>query len=380
MLFILGADFGIAMLTALLLATKTQPIKADRWLIAAAVLFAVTAGGLGLVRSDVELSNPVRVFLGGPSFLVLFALFYFYVRDAAGRLSRYDTLWLAPAIVHFIWLTAASASQGFYVYVGGFLWLAPGHYLAPLPLLFPFIIGVLYPLLALREARRFLARSKERFASVEQYDFRWAALLQFALLGLTLCAILIVGLFGADLYLALCLIMAGMGLFLLGAGGFAFKQNAVQMAAPRMAVDPQTEPAPGAATQNAAETAAAPVISLTELNKALETEGAYLSENYTLDTLAASAGVAPEEVSRTLRENGQSFYDYVNSRRVEEAKRLLSDPQYAAISILSLAHDAGFQSKATFNRVFKNAAGLTPSAYRTQTLASRQAAHSSEKD
>ena len=72
-----------------------------------------------------------------------------------------------------------------------------------------------------------------------------------------------------------------------------------------------------------------------------------------------------QELSFVINESKQkSFNDYVNSWRVEETKRLLSQADKQDLGLLEIAFDAGFNSKATFNRVFKQTTGLTPSEYR----------------
>ena len=62
---------------------------------------------------------------------------------------------------------------------------------------------------------------------------------------------------------------------------------------------------------------------------------------------------------------GVNFYDLVNKYRVEEVKKLLTDPRYDRFTILRVASDAGFNSKTTFNAVFRKFTGVTPSYYRT---------------
>jgi AraC-like DNA-binding protein len=60
----------------------------------------------------------------------------------------------------------------------------------------------------------------------------------------------------------------------------------------------------------------------------------------------------------------KSFYDVINSYRVEEAKRLLLDEKNRNYTILSVGFEAGFNSKTTFNTVFKKFTGVTPTEYR----------------
>lgn len=60
----------------------------------------------------------------------------------------------------------------------------------------------------------------------------------------------------------------------------------------------------------------------------------------------------------------RNFYDLVNSYRVEEAKRLLLDPKNSNYTILSVGFEAGFNSKTTFNTVFKKFTGLSPTEFK----------------
>ena len=61
-----------------------------------------------------------------------------------------------------------------------------------------------------------------------------------------------------------------------------------------------------------------------------------------------------------------NFFEFVNHYRVEEAKRLLADPQAAGKNMIDLMYDMGFNSKATFNALFKKKVGMTPSEFRKQ--------------
>ena len=61
---------------------------------------------------------------------------------------------------------------------------------------------------------------------------------------------------------------------------------------------------------------------------------------------------------------GKSFYDFVNGYRVAAVKERLADQGEGPSSLLDVALACGFRSKATFNRIFKQHTGLTPTQYR----------------
>jgi AraC-like DNA-binding protein len=100
----------------------------------------------------------------------------------------------------------------------------------------------------------------------------------------------------------------------------------------------------------------------------MENEKLYQETELTLQELADKLQSPAHLVSQAINEVMQkSFYDLVNSYRVEEAKRLLVDPKNLNYTILSVGFEAGFNSKTTFNTVFKKFTGLTPTEYKEKT-------------
>ena len=91
----------------------------------------------------------------------------------------------------------------------------------------------------------------------------------------------------------------------------------------------------------------------------------YQEPELTLQQLAEKLELPAYQVSLILNEVMQkSFYDLVNGHRVDEAKRLLLDRKNLHFTILSVGFEAGFNSKTTFNTVFKKFTGYTPTEYR----------------
>jgi AraC-like DNA-binding protein len=97
----------------------------------------------------------------------------------------------------------------------------------------------------------------------------------------------------------------------------------------------------------------------------VEAEQPYRNPDLTLCLLADALGLSDKVLSYVLNEGmGTAYAPYVNGLRVEEARRALADPALAHRTVLSVGLDAGFSSKATFNRAFKAATGRTPSSVR----------------
>ena len=96
----------------------------------------------------------------------------------------------------------------------------------------------------------------------------------------------------------------------------------------------------------------------------------YRDPDLTLPQLAEQMDTTPHKLSEVLnRELGQTFYDFVNGYRVAEIRRRLVDSKSAHLNVLTLAMDAGFASKSTFNQAFKKLTGQTPSSYRSAVRA-----------
>lgn len=87
----------------------------------------------------------------------------------------------------------------------------------------------------------------------------------------------------------------------------------------------------------------------------------YLNENLTLADTAHRLDSNTSYLSRLINEHYKmNFSAYLNQYRIEEAKRMILDDQFNNLSIEGIAKNAGFRSKSTFNQVFKNSTGLTP--------------------
>jgi AraC-like DNA-binding protein len=90
----------------------------------------------------------------------------------------------------------------------------------------------------------------------------------------------------------------------------------------------------------------------------------YLDSEINIQTLADLCCVRVHVLSAYLnRHYNKSFYDFINYFRVEEAKRLLTDPEQHKYSINHIAESSGFTSRSAFYNAFKKHTGFTPGEY-----------------
>lgn len=95
---------------------------------------------------------------------------------------------------------------------------------------------------------------------------------------------------------------------------------------------------------------------------------AYLNSNLTIIELAEQVRLHPKKVSQTINQySNKNFNHFINEFRINEAKKLLVDPNYKNLTIETIFKDSGFNSKSVFNTIFKEATGITPSAYKKST-------------
>jgi AraC-like DNA-binding protein len=100
------------------------------------------------------------------------------------------------------------------------------------------------------------------------------------------------------------------------------------------------------------------------INQIMASEKIYLNENLNLKEFAFHLKADPNLVSFILNNHlGCNFYDFVNRHRIEEVKNKLINPEYKHLTLLGIALESGFNSKTTFNRVFKQITGITPTEF-----------------
>ncbi|SKA44634.1 AraC-type DNA-binding protein [Chitinophaga eiseniae] len=102
-----------------------------------------------------------------------------------------------------------------------------------------------------------------------------------------------------------------------------------------------------------------------QLDRLMEEEALYTDSDLGLPQLAARLELSTHALSFLLNQGyGKSFFQYINGYRVTCVKQLLLAPSHAHLNMLAIAYEAGFNSKTTFNNVFRETTGMSPSAFR----------------
>jgi len=108
---------------------------------------------------------------------------------------------------------------------------------------------------------------------------------------------------------------------------------------------------------------------LQEILQHMENKKPWLEPELTVDQLATALNIRPKILSQVINETlHQNFFDFINRYRIEEAKRLLNNPPDKKITVLEVLYQVGFNSKSSFNTLFKRHTGLTPSEFKKMHL------------
>ncbi|HUS86001.1 MAG TPA: AraC family transcriptional regulator [Bacteroidales bacterium] len=108
---------------------------------------------------------------------------------------------------------------------------------------------------------------------------------------------------------------------------------------------------------------------LSKLIDYMETAKPYLDRDLSIQDLSVATGIPRHHITQVLNENyNRNFFMFINEYRVNEVIKRMKSPEYRNYTILAVAYDSGFNSKSTFNSIFKTLTGLTPTQYREKQV------------
>ncbi len=104
---------------------------------------------------------------------------------------------------------------------------------------------------------------------------------------------------------------------------------------------------------------------ISRLQTLLGVEKVFLNADLSMADLAQNIGIPEHQLSRLINEHLQTnFFGLVNQYRVEEAKKMLEDPNMNHLKVEEIGYRSGYNSKSVFFNAFKKVYGTTPSAHR----------------
>ena len=151
--------------------------------------------------------------------------------------------------------------------------------------------------------------------------------------------------------------------FVFAIGFFGFKQGKIFNPVTISAKEVETKNTPNAGNTSATSLKEENMRLATQLNNYAKEHKPWLNPKLSLYDLANDLDITSHQLSSLLNDHLKTnFYDYINHYRIEEVKKRLKNNSNQ-FTILAIALECGFNSKASFNRIFKQKTGNTPSEF-----------------
>lgn len=116
-----------------------------------------------------------------------------------------------------------------------------------------------------------------------------------------------------------------------------------------------------------------------QLQEWMQAKEPYTNSDLTLSDLASLYRIAPKKLSHLInQEGGVNFNQFINQYRIVAAKKMLTNPEFDHLTVVSIGYDVGFNSKASFYSVFKKFTQTTPAQFKKQQLAAQRLQKSPE--
>jgi AraC-like DNA-binding protein len=309
--------------------------------------------------------DPIIVFLGPMLFLYVTSI----VKNTKITATETIVHFIAPLLylLTISFPALISLVNGIYVF----------EYLSRLEDLIPFIIlySLVYCIISLQLLQKFQVLVKLNYSNLENKNLKWV---QHLLLG-------IIFIFSIDILTSIYELATGNsnesiayftiipGVFLIGyLGYYGISQSKILL--PDFLLNEGAENGTLKVEKQAKNYNEAEMLHLKlELERIIEIQKPYLIEDLTLKDLAELLQITDKKMSALLNQHlNISFYDYINNFRVKEVKKRMSNLAFEKYTLLAIALECGFNSKASFNRVFKKMTKISPSEYKKHILVNKK--------
>ena len=353
------------LLAAALLSVKRGNRIANRFLAAFVIVLAIGVGGSTMASEPLIFLYPHLLKIQDPFTFLALPLLFLYIRTLiTGRSGsgKKDLLHFIPSGLCFLFLAPFyfQSGEAKFISIGSYsyFWHRWGYVRSTALIVQAIIYLSLIALMLLTYTRRLKRQTSPADKSVLfQVRFMLATLTAVWVIGSLKFVITI--LYPAyDTATVDMIIPASLSLFVYAMGYIGLRR-------PEVLTGMDDLPAPPPRYEKSTLTLERSDAYLQRLLDLMNTEKPYLDGDLTLQNLAKALAISPHHLSQTINEQrNQNFFDFINTYRIEEAKRLLLDPAKKHYSILAISEEVGFNSKSAFNTAFKKHVKMTPSEFR----------------
>ena len=362
-LFQILINGGIILGVFVILLLNNKGVRKSRANIFLSVLLAAFAFSIFHIRfaGNVISHFHVKAYnVGDPTFLLITPLLWFYLEELTGTRVRFTTRSLLH-FLPFLFIVLCSLSFRSLPPDSAFVVFMARHQNLPIIIFWMIVVAQFscYQIFIQRKWQGYQHVMRQEVSNTEDISISWVKFFMAVFLVINICMLLaLIAVIHLDLmtwvWKAIGVVFS-LSVFALGYKGILqreiFFQDAIVIPVETVTATPPTSKP----DQHLID----------RLVTYMVDKKPYLNAELTLSDLAKDLDISRSQLSQLINDGiGENFYDFVNKYRVDEVKRLMTDPQAENYNLLGIALEAGFKSKSTFNLVFKRFTGLTPTEYR----------------
>jgi AraC-like DNA-binding protein len=353
------------LLAAALLSVKRGNRIANRFLAAFVIVLAIGVGGSTMASEPLIFLYPHLLKIQDPFTFLALPLLFLYIRTlitGGSGSGKKDLLHFIPSGLCFLFLAPFyfQSGEAKLISIGSdsYFWHRWGYVRSTTLIVQAVIYLSLIALMLLAYSRRLKRQTSPADKSVLfQVRFMLATLTAVWVIG-TLKFVITILYPAYDTATVDMIVPASLSLFVYAMGYIGLRR-------PEVLTGMDDIPAPPPRYEKSTLTLERADAYLQRLLDLMNTEKPYLDGDLTLQNLAKALAISPHHLSQTINEQlNQNFFDFINTYRIEEAKRLLLDLAKKHYSILAISEEVGFNSKSAFNTAFKKHVKMTPSEFR----------------
>lgn len=221
--------------------------------------------------------------------------------------------------------------------------------------------GITYIFFTVLEVIKYNKRIKNSFSTIDKIDLSWLLYLVFGTVVIWLIVVfsyMLDFIYGQQLQ-ANMLIYIALSIFLYTFAIKSYKQSEIEISLNEKE-EGKTYRKSGLDEEKADEL-------LERILNFMKTEKPFLDEKLNLSQLSQKVGISSHNISEVINTKlKQNFYDFINSYRVEEVKKLIEQDKNSTFNILAHGFEAGFSSKSAFYTSFKKFTNQTPAEFRKE--------------
>jgi AraC-like DNA-binding protein len=218
------------------------------------------------------------------------------------------------------------------------------------------VVGLFYMILTVLKTTEYNKKIKNSLSSIEDFNLSWLLYLVIGTVVIwlvVLFAYLIGFAFGEQIQANL-LIYVSISIFLYSLAIKSYKQTEIKVEN----TSQDSYKKSGLSNEKAEQIKQ-------KLFDVMNFEKPFLDPKLNLNQLAEKIEISTHNLSEIINTKlKQNFYDFINSYRVEEAKKLITEDEEGKYNLLAHGFDAGFSSKSAYYSSFKKFTGMTPAQFR----------------